>query len=206
MSKIFLTSSGLSNKKVMERFVKVVGGNLGEVAIITTASEEKENNKYCKLAFKQLKEIGFDVVDFIDLEAEPNKDFSKYDVIYVSGGNTFRLLKFARKANFKKTIQELFDRGGIYVGVSAGSYIMCPTIEASTWKNGDVNVVGLKDLIALNFVPFLLSVHYEPKYLEMIKRGASNSKYAVKILTDKQALFIQDSKVQFIGEGNVVEL
>jgi len=206
MSKILLTSTGLSNEKVRKKFIEIIGESRGVVAIITTASEEKENNKYCQLALKQLKEIGFNTIDFVDLETEPDKDFSKYDVIYVSGGTTFRLLKFAGQTNFKKTVQALLDRGGIYIGVSAGSYIMCPTIEMSTWKRDDVNSYGLTDLTALNFVPFLLSVHYEPKHKELIKQGVAQTKYPVKILTDEQALLIIDNQVEFVGDDEEIKL
>jgi len=203
MKKMLLTSTGLSNEKVKEAFIGLVGLNKKAVAIITTASEEKEKNEYCQLAFKQLKEIGFGIVDFIDLEASSNTNFSKHNVIYVSGGSTFRLLKFAKQANFKQTVQNLFDREGIYIGVSAGSYIMAPTIEVSTWKHGDKNTYGFEDLTALNFVPFLLVVHYKEEYKEALQQGI---KHQVRILTDQQALLVEGDSVKFIGEGKEVNI
>jgi len=206
MNKILLTSTGLSNEKVRNKFIEIIGERRGVMAIITTASEEKENNKYARLALKQLKEIGFNVVDFIDLETEPDKDLSKYNVIYVSGGSTFRLLKFVRRTNFKQSIQALLDRGGVYIGVSAGSYIMCPTIEMATWKRNDVDKHGLTDMTALNFVPFLLSVHYEPKHKGLIKQKTAQTKYSVKILTDEQSLLITDNQVQFVGDDEKIKL
>jgi len=132
MKKIFLTSTGLTNLKVREAILGEIGKMQSQsVAIITTADDEKENNKYCQLALSQFNELGFKKVDFVDLERTPDYDFLDYGIIYVSGGDTFRLLKFAKEANFRKTLSDLFDRGGVYIGVSAGSYIMCPTIEMS---------------------------------------------------------------------------
>lgn len=205
---IFLTSTGLSNEKVRKVFVEEIGkaGRDKSVVIITTDSEEKENNKYCQLAFRQLREIGFEKIDFVDLEAEPNKDFSEYDVIYVSGGNTFRLLKFCREANFKKSIDDLLARGGIYIGVSAGSCLMCSTIEMGLWKEKNRDQFGLSDLTAFNFVPFLLFVHYESSHFEVIKDASLDCQYPIRILTDQQAFLVKDGVVNLIGDGEETKL
>jgi dipeptidase E len=140
---IILTSTGLFAQKVRQAAKKFFD-NLPHksVAIITTAAEGKENNKYSKLAESQFKELCFNVIDFVDLENNHRADFSKYNVIYVCGGNTFKLLKYAREANFKETIVDLLDRGGIYIGVSAGAIILSPTIQMAAYVNPDPNDVG----------------------------------------------------------------
>ena len=207
MKKIFLTSTGLTNLKVRGVILSEIGEMQSQpVAIITTADEEKEKNKYCQLALSQFKDFGFESVDFVDLEKTSNYDFSNYGIIYVSGGDTFRLLKFAKKANFKKTINDLFDRGGVYIGVSAGSYIMCPTIEMSLWKHSDRDDFGLADISAFNFVPFLLTAHYIQEYNDIIEEHAGKAKYSTRILTDDQAFFIQDGIARLIGEGEEIKL
>ena len=90
--------------------------------------------------------MGFTKIDFVDLEIESDKDFSPYGVIYVCGGNTFKLLKFARQANFKFSIENLLKRNGVYVGVSAGSIIVGPSINIANEVEPDPNTIGLDDL------------------------------------------------------------
>ncbi|MBU2545485.1 hypothetical protein KKC65_03505 [Patescibacteria group bacterium] len=51
-----------------------------------------------------------------------------------------------------------------------------------------------------------LSVHYEDKYREILKESISKAKYPVRILTDKQAILIQDDKIKFVGEGPEIKL
>lgn len=126
---LLLTSTGLSSESILNKFAEVIGGDKPRVAIVTTAAEGKENNKYSVLAKKQFTDMGFDVVDFVDLETQPTKDLSSYRVIYVCGGNTFKLLKFAKEANFKNAVQNLLNCDGVYVGVSAGSLIVGPSIQ-----------------------------------------------------------------------------
>ena len=73
MGTIILTSTGLSNDRIADYFLSVVGErrNNSAVAIITTAAEGKEKNKYAQLAKSQFVEAGFVKIDFIDIETEP---------------------------------------------------------------------------------------------------------------------------------------
>lgn len=208
MGIIFLTSTGLTNTRVRDEISRRIGGfQKKRVAIVTTASSDNKKRHYCRLAQKRLKNFGCSEVNFVDLKTAPNYNFSAYDIIYVSGGNTFRLLKFARAADFKKTINDLLNRGGTYIGVSAGSYIMCPSIEMAAWKpDPDRNYFGLTDFTGLNFVPFLLVVHYNSDMAGIIKQAIITAKYPVKILTDQQAITVENEKVSLVGEGGEMKI
>ena len=70
----------------------------------------------------------------------------------------------------------------------------------ATWKHQDRNTCGLKDLTALNFVPFLMSVHYIEDYRDIVKREMKNTEYEVKVLNDKQALLVTDDHVELVGD------
>lgn len=104
-------------------------------------------------------------------------------------------------------VKDLIEKGVIYLGVSAGSYIACPTIEMTTWKSSDDDHYGVTDLTAMNLVPFLVCVHYNrEKYREGLAESIKTSKYPVKILTDEQALLVRDREVKLIGSGEEVKL
>ena len=70
----------------------------------------------------------FSNIEFIDLEIYSG-NFDNFSVIYVCGGDTFKLLKAAQKSDFKKEIYNLLERGGIYIGVSAGSIIIGNSVK-----------------------------------------------------------------------------
>src|SRR3989338_7884404 len=96
---IILTSTGLSNNAVRqaaERFFSLLSNK--SVAIITTAADGKENDKYSKLAESQFRELGFTAVDFIDFEFSPGVKLDNYNVMYVCGGNKIN----SSKAKFSK--------------------------------------------------------------------------------------------------------
>jgi len=197
---IFLTSTGLSSKNVYDKFKEIADSkSLKKVVIITTASSDKENNQYSQLALSQLKSIGFDVLDFYDFENEGLKDLSQYDVIYVCGGNTFKLMKFAREMNFDKEVESLLKRGGAYIGVSAGSLVVGPSIKIAGEIHPDVNEVNLTDFKGFNIIDLIIFPHYSSEFEEEIKSFETKNNVKIERLTNSQAILVKD------GEKTLIE-
>lgn len=197
---IILTSTGLS-ADVVRRAATEIFDSLPHksVAIITTAADGKENNKYSKLAASQFKELGFSTIDFIDFENNWQADFTKYSVIYVCGGNTFKLLKYAREANFKETVNKLLDRSGVYVGVSAGAIILAPTIQIAASIDPEPNEVGITDLDGFGLVDFEIYPHYDSSHDKELSSYQKTTTNKVIRISNSQAIVISDSEQQIIG-------
>lgn len=205
---ILLTSAGMD---VKEEILKILPkpANQTKVAHIITASKVEGDLSYLEKENQIMRKVGLDV-ESVDIEGKTENELrillKNKDIIYVQGGNSFYLLKHARESGFDKVVKEFIENGIIYIGVSAGSYIACPTIEMAAWKHQDKNTVGLTDLTALNLVPFLLSVHYKPKYKDVLKEAITKTKYPVRILTDDQALLIRNGEVKLVGKGEEIKL
>ena len=195
---IILTSTGLSAdavRQAAEKYFSILPHK--SVAIVTTAAKDKENSKYSKLTESQFKDADFSVIDFVDIENNPQVNFSKYSVIYVCGGNTFKLLKCVRETNFKDAIEKLLERGGVYIGVSAGSIILAPTIKAAVTIDPDPNIVGISDFSGLNIVNFEIHPHYEQEEESEIADYEKTTSRRVVRLTDTQALIVSDNNNEF---------
>ena len=208
MRTLFLSSAGVRFPIIEKELLKILPKNTKQIKVcmITTAHKYEKNIDFALQDISKLKSMGFEVTQ-IDLTGKNETELENLlidkDIIYVEGGNTFVLLDEVNKSGFAKVLDKLLDKGIIYLGVSAGSYIACPTIDMCDSKE---NIPGLKNLTALNLVPFLMSVHYNrPKY-KKIRDGVLNSKYPVKILSDDQALLIQDDKVKLVGEGEEIKI
>ena len=145
---IFLTSTGLSDEKIRQEFLRCVGTNRAKrVAIVTTAASGKAENKYAKLAETQFKELGFSAIDFVDIEFDSPERLNRYHIIYVCGGNTFYLLYHLKKNGADKILSRLLNKSNvIYIGVSAGSIVLAPTIQLAATVDPDPNDIGLTDL------------------------------------------------------------
>jgi dipeptidase E len=208
MKTLLLTSAGMN---VKEEIFKVLPkpAEQTKIAHIITASKVEDDISYMEKDKAKMIEAGFEVEN-IDIEGKNENElrglFQNKDIIYVQGGNTFYLLKWVKESGFDKVVRELISDGKIYIGVSAGTYIACPTIEMAYWKHQDKNIVGLTDLTGLNLIPFLAFVHYKPEYDQILKETISKCKYPVKILTDEQAILVKDNEIKLVGKGEEVKI
>lgn len=193
MGTLLLTSTGLSSPNVLNKFLEIIDDTKNKrVAIVTTAAEGKETNKYSQLANKQFVDLGFSIVDFVDLETDPAKDLSMYDIVYVCGGNTFKLLKSARVANFKNSVESLLKKGGVYIGVSAGSIIIGPSVEIANEVQPDPNTVGLSDFTGFGIINITVMPHYSPEIEEQIKIFENKYNIIIDRIDNSQAILIQE--------------
>ena len=206
--KLFLTSVGLE-PEYQEDFLQLLGKDpvKTKLAFIPTACDPEPDKSYVKQTRDEIKETGIHVFD-INLKEENGKSLNKkledVDVICVNGGNTFYLLDWVRKSGFDKVVKKLVKNGKIYFGVSAGSYLACPTIEAAGWKDAEVfdeNVVNLTDLSGLNLIPFILTAHFEEINRKATEKCAKDIPLPVVSLTDKQAIIVEGNNYKVVGEG-----
>jgi len=179
-----------------------------KIGYITTAYKVSRNNiEFFKKVSEIIKENGYDMEDF-DIEGktkEEIKDFFKdKNVIHIEGGNTFYLLKIIRETGFGEILKELLEEGRVYVGTSAGAYIACPTIEVANWNDDGKDKFGVTDFTALNYVPFVLKVHYKDEKEELVKENIKTLKYPLRILRDGQGMFCEDGICKFMGDGKEV--
>lgn len=151
------------------------------------------------MAKEQFEELGFEHVDLVDIKAEPTFDFSPYQIIFVCGGNTFYLQKYARLARFEATVRQHLKNGGIYIGESAGSVLATPTTRLANSVAPDPNEVGTIYFTGFNLVPFEIFPHYEMRYEAELQAYEQEHDVKVERLTDDQALFIHDDTIVRIG-------
>lgn len=206
MKKLFLSSAGIV-PETQKDFLDLIGRDPKGlmVAFIPTAAYPELDKSYVRSAVNQIESLGM-IVRQVDIVGEDQDSLYQVlkdvDIIWVNGGNTFFLLDQIRKSGFDRIIDKLIDDGKIYVGLSAGSYVACPTNEAAKWKHiDDIEVVKLKNLKALNLVDFLIIAHYEEKFKQAVLDGAKTTKYPVVALTDKQAIVVQNESCTVVGSG-----
>lgn len=204
--KLFLSSAGLQ-PETKKDFFELLGKKPEDclVAFIPTAADPEPDKSYVRWTIDQFEAEGFRLIE-IDLKGENSRSLKHKlmpaDVIVVNGGNTFYLLDQARKSGFVEIIPELLEEGKIYFGISAGSYLACPTIEAAEWKHlDDPRVVKLENYTALGLVNFLIVAHYAEKWQQALQTGVSSTNYPVATLSDQQAIVVNDYGTKIVGLG-----
>ena len=149
-----------------------------EVCFIATAADPYDDKSFVEKDKERLTELGFKIIE-IDLKQENENSLTgklaNLEVVFVEGGNTFYLMKYIRESGFDKAIKRFLDNGGIYLGVSAGSYVACPDIFPAQWKHAEHEAI--------------------------LNENKNSVSYPIYALTDSQAILINDRDTRFIGPG-----
>ncbi len=129
-------------------------------------------------------------------------NLSDFGMIYISGGNTYKLLRDLKNTRVQHNIDEYLQSGGIVYGSSAGAIIFGQTIKTSSDKNN----VELLDLDGYNFVGgFSIAAHYTNKNEEKTKLATEHltelsKTYPVIALPEEDSIIIDGDRVRVIGD------
>ena len=201
MKKLLLTSTGLGNKAVADKFLSIISKSTDELKIlfIPTASRTEEELFFVRKSLNELLSFGIDndnITWFDPDDSSTYRDNTQVDCIYICGGNTFYLLYKLRESGYFAKIIEWVNDGLLYVGVSAGSVIAAPDINYILFM--DVNDIGLGNTSAFSFVSASIIPHYTDEYADAVHSLRSAGTEVVTI-SDNEALAVHGAKVEKIG-------
>lgn len=212
MKRLFLTSSTHAvSKHWVQRLDLLKENNL---VFITTPADCEDGDKQWLVDDRQsLVDAGFTVTDYTIVGKTADEvldDLSGFDIIYVSGGNTFYMLQESHKSGFFTVIHTLVEeKNKVYVGTSAGSIIAGPQLPEYLLDLGeDLIDEQLLDATAFGFVNFIVLPHwgsksFQKRYLESrMEIIYKNSQYPIILLTDTQYIAVEDNSIEIIDTTN----
>ncbi len=101
MKKILLTSDGLSTENIKQIVLEHTDKNW-KVAILATDTHIDKYKIFTDQIIHNFKTLGYQNLEIIDFENYAKYNLDEYNIFYVCGGNTFKILEYARKVNLKK--------------------------------------------------------------------------------------------------------
>ncbi|MEK7585852.1 MAG: Type 1 glutamine amidotransferase-like domain-containing protein [Patescibacteria group bacterium] len=180
-----------------------------KIGWITTASKGDRNKSFFNNLKNVIMNTDYNVEEF-DIEGKTKEElqsfFKEKNVVHVEGGNSFYLIKTIRETGFGEVLKELLNEGKVYIGTSAGAYIMCPSIEVSNWDETGKLRFNVSDFTALNYVPFVIKVHYKDEQEEKVREKMKVLKHPLRILRDGQGILVENDKYTFMGDVEEVIL
>jgi len=212
--KLFLTSAGITNNKLVSAFEGLVGlskENI-KIAFIPTAANIEEGDKDWLINdYVNLKKQNY-IVDIVDISALPKQlwlpRLEEANVIFVGGGNTFHLMHWVKKSRLEQLLPDLL-KTRVYAGISAGSCIAGPTIYNSV-QNLFGEKYNLKIKKGLGLVDFQLIPHLNSKYFPKIrenylKEASKELTEPVYAIDDNSAVVFNDGQVSVVTDGHWVK-
>ncbi len=91
--------------------------------------------------------------------SDPFRAVEEAEAIVVGGGNTFQLIKMIQDNGLIEPVRNKVLAGTPYIGWSAGSNVVCPTIRTTN----DMPILEPQGFHSFNLVPFQINPHYTEK-------------------------------------------
>lgn len=149
---------------LIKRFLD--NNKIKEILFITYAYPNVRDNKdtnYADDFFNKNVKSFFNTLDInvkhLNTNSSPSHqqdEIKRAKAIYMSGGNTFVLTNHLHKNGVIQILREKIKTGMPYIGVSAGTNIVAPTMQTTN----DMPVVCPVSCETLNIIPFQINVHY----------------------------------------------
>src|SRR6202795_4680919 len=127
----------------------------GRTSVLFVPYAVYERGVYAAKARERFHAMGLSLTSIHDVSNMP-RAMDEADVIFIGGGNTFRLLKGLHDHNLLGPDPAESSGGVPYIGSSAGSIVACPTLKTTK----DMPVVQPPSFEALGLIPFQISPHY----------------------------------------------
>lgn len=200
--KLYLSSYRVPN---VESLVNLVGKKPGDIraALISNAGDyyiERARKYKVGDVINYFKELGItaepvDLREFMSSQKIKER-LENYDLIWLSGGNTFMLMEAINNSGFAAAIRELLDKGAVYGGESAGALVAGNSLRGVEYADDprftEAEVWDGMRLIDKFVLPHVGSPMF-PDSIDKAKADHASDPTMVE-LTDYQALVIDGDK------------
>jgi dipeptidase E len=216
--KYLLTSAGIKNTSIRDALVDLLGKPIAEssaLCIPTAAyghpmagpgaawrfiSGREPRTPMCELGWKSLGVLELTALPSIDEELWVPR-VRETDVLLVNGGDPLYLCYWMQQSGLADLLPSL--RETVYVGLSAGSLVMTPSIgeDFVRWKppTGGDETLGM---VGFSIFPHLDHEDLPDNSMANAERWAAGMRVPAYAIDDQTALKVIDGAVEVVSEGH----
>ena len=223
--KFLLTSGGITNDSIRNALVDLLGKPIAESSALYIPTALYANPNGPAMAarlirgetntapfpdgFISLCDVGWKSLGVLELTALPSIDEERWlplvqetDALLVEGGDPLYLCYWMRQSGLADLLPKL-GRETVYVGLSAGSMVMAPSIgeDFVRWKppTGGDRTLGLVDFAMF---PHLDNENMPDNSLANAEKWAAGMPVPAYLMDDQTAIVVRDGAVEVVSEGH----
>jgi dipeptidase E len=214
--RLLLTSAGIKNPSIHDALVDLLGKPIAESSALCIPTASHANLGGAGQAWKFIAgqeprtpmcELGWRSLGVLELTALPSLGEDHWvpvvretDVLLVNGGDPMYLCHWMRESGLADLLPSL--RETVYVGLSAGSMVMTPSIGKDfvrwTPPTGGDETLGLVDF---SIFPHLDHEALPDTSMADAERWAAGMSVPAYAIDDETAIKVTDGAVEVVSEG-----
>ncbi len=216
--RFLLTSAGIKNASIRNALIDLLGKPIAECSALCIPTAlyghpmAGPGNAWRFISGREpetpMCELGWKSLGVLELTALPSIDQERWvplvqetDVLLVGGGDSLYLCYWMRQSGLADLLPSL--RETVYVGLSAGSMVMTPSIgeDFVRWKppTGGDETLGLVDF---SLFPHLDHAALPENSMADAERWAAGMSVPAYAIDDETAIRVTDGAVDVVSEGH----
>jgi dipeptidase E len=214
--RFLLTSAGIKNTSIHNALVDLLGKPIAESSALCIPTAAYGMSGGAAMAWRLINgraptplcELGWKSLGVLELTALPSIDQEHWvpmvqetDALLVGGGDPLYLCYWMRQSGLADLLPSL--REAVYVGVSAGSMVMTPSIGADfvQWSppGGSDRTLGVVDFAIF---PHLDHERFPENSLANAEKWAASMPVPSYAIDDQTAIKVVDGAVEVVSEGH----
>ena len=215
--RLFLNGGGCGKQTLLTytEINKIIDHNKSVLYIPLAMDEEDHPYDSCYEWIKEeISSIDIPNIEMVrSFEELEKKDLDKYSLIYIGGGNTYKLLNGIKTTKIYDKLKKYILNDGIVYGSSAGSVIFGKSINViEVMDKNEINLTDTKGFNCLSNISIF--VHYTnyrsklseeenkmltEKYTNFITKYTSNNEKVIAI-PEEDTIFFDGENIRVIGE------
>jgi len=193
---LLISNSTLYGSGYLDHAESEIRQFLGEVkSVLFVPYALYDRDAYTSTAHERFQRMGYELSS-IHTSPNPQAAVDEAEVVFIGGGNTFRLLKALYDFGMLDPIRKRVNSGMPYIGSSAGSNVAGPTIKTTK----DMPIVQPPLFDALGLVPFQISPHFLDPDPNSTHMGETQEERILQFLEEN------DTPVAGLREGAMVRI
>jgi dipeptidase E len=154
---LLLSNSSVFGRGYLEHALDAIGDFLGRRKTVHFAPYAlADHDGYSERAAAAFSGFGASVVG-LHTFGNPRAELEQAEILFVGGGNSFRLLKALHDHDLIDMVQQRVAAGQLsYMGSSAGTNMACPSVRTTN----DMPIVEPRSFKAFELIPFQINPHY----------------------------------------------
>jgi dipeptidase E len=180
---LLLSSSAVFGRARLEHARAALAELLGTVRRVHFAAYAMaDHDAYTTGIQEALAPLGIEVVG-LHTVTDARQELDRSDVLFVGGGNTFRLLHHLQRLGLIEPVRRRVMSGELrYIGASAGTNVACPTIRTTN----DMPIVEPTSFEAFGLVPFQINPHYQDPLPDSTHMGETREERIIQFLEENE--------------------